>query len=220
MEQPLTPKTAPAPRGRSRDAIVNAAERLFLEHGFDGVSMDDLAESAGVARRTLYNQFTGKEEILREVLNRLSGQIADALPPGIETQGDIDTVLRLVARALLALQTSTQFVGLVRMVVADSRQFPWIATAFASVLDPYLNRFASYLSQQTSSNILDCPHPVLAAHQFLALLNEPILWQRILGRDIAPVPPETVVEEAVRIFLLRYRTAADKPGGRSGLPAA
>ena len=40
----------------------------WLEHGFGAVSMDELAEAAGVARRTLYNQFTSKEDILREML--------------------------------------------------------------------------------------------------------------------------------------------------------
>ena len=37
--------------------------------------MDELAEAAGVARRTLYNQFASKEEIFREMLLRVSGQL-------------------------------------------------------------------------------------------------------------------------------------------------
>ena len=65
------------PRGASREAIVEAAVRLFLEGGFGSVSMDELAEAAGVARRTLYNQFTSKEEIFREMLKRVSGQVED-----------------------------------------------------------------------------------------------------------------------------------------------
>ena len=56
-------------RGGTRDAIVEAAEHLFFELGFGAVSMDELAEAAGVARRTLYNQFASKEEIFREMLS-------------------------------------------------------------------------------------------------------------------------------------------------------
>ncbi|HEX4615184.1 MAG TPA: helix-turn-helix domain-containing protein, partial [Stellaceae bacterium] len=67
-----------ARRNGSREAIVAAAERLFLERGFGSVSMDELAEAAGVARRTLYNQFASKEEIFREMLFRVSGQLEDA----------------------------------------------------------------------------------------------------------------------------------------------
>src|ERR1700693_4480108 len=92
-----------ARRGGSREAIVEAATGLFLERGFGGVSMDELAEAAGVARRTLYNQFMSKEEIFREMLLRVSGQLERAFPPGIETQGDVEDVLGLVARMILKL---------------------------------------------------------------------------------------------------------------------
>ena len=72
MPVTLPNEAAQARRGGSRDAIVEAAERLFLQRGFGAVSMDDLAEAAGVARRTLYNQFASKEEIFREMLLRVS----------------------------------------------------------------------------------------------------------------------------------------------------
>src|SRR5579871_1782607 len=100
---------ARARRGGSREAIVEAAQRLFLERGFGSVSMDDLAEAAGVARRTLYNQFTSKEEIFREMLLRVSRQLEDAFPPGIETQGDIEGVLRLIARVILELHKNPEY---------------------------------------------------------------------------------------------------------------
>ncbi|MEI8394717.1 MAG: TetR/AcrR family transcriptional regulator [Rhodospirillaceae bacterium] len=204
--KPLTTTESPSAQRRdSREAIVNAAERLFLKHGFGGVSMDELAAEAGVARRTLYNQFANKEEIFREMLLRVSMQLGNVLPPGIETRGDVEDVLHLIARAVLAFQAPPEYIGLVRMTIADTRQFPWIATAFDSVLKPYLDRFARYLSYLTSLSVLDCPNPFLAARQFLGLLNEPILWPRVLGQDSESPAPDTVVEEAVRMFLLRYR---------------
>ena len=112
------------PRGGSREAIVEAAARLFLERGFGSVSMDELAEAADVARRTLYNQFASKEEIFREMLLRVSGHLENAFPPGIETQGDVEDVLRLVARMIMELHRHPEYLGFLRMVVADSRQFP------------------------------------------------------------------------------------------------
>src|SRR5579884_3692558 len=101
----------------SRDLIVDAAERLFLERGFGAVSMDELAAAAGVARRTLYNQFASKEDIFREMLQRVSGQLEHAFPPGIETQGDVEAVLRLVARMILKLHKNQEYLGFLRMVV-------------------------------------------------------------------------------------------------------
>ena len=191
--------------GGSREAIVGAAERLFLEHGFGAVSMDDLAQAAGVARRTLYNQFTSKEEIFKEMLLRFSSQLENAFPPGIETQGDVERVLRLIARAILNLHARPGYLGFLRMVVADSRQFPWIADSFAAVMEPQTERLVRYFRHLTELGILDCRNPMLAAHQFTGIINEFFLWPWMLGRERAPAPEKDVVEEAVRMFLQRYR---------------
>jgi TetR/AcrR family transcriptional regulator of autoinduction and epiphytic fitness len=192
-------------RGGSREAIVESAARLFLERGFGAVSMDDLAEAAGVARRTLYNQFASKEEIFREMLVRVSGQLEDAFPPAMETQGDIEDVLRVIARAILELHQHPEYLGFLRMVAADSRQFPWIADALAAVLEPQMERFTRYVAHQTAMGILDCHNPILAAHQFTGVLNEFSLWPWMMGRERLPVLTEEVVEETIRMFLNRYR---------------
>ena len=209
-----TNRMAPkVPRGGSRDAIVEAAVRLFLERGFGSVSMDELAEAAGVARRTLYNQFTSKEEIVREMLLRVSGQLEDAFPPGVETQGDVEEVLRLIARMILELHGRPEYPGFLRMVVADSRQFPWIAEEFAAVMDPQTERLARYLAHLTAIDILNCRNPMLAAHQFMGILNEFSLWPLMVGRRNLAVPAEEIVEETIQMFLRHYRRP--RSNGRS-----
>lgn len=199
-------ETVPSPRGRSRHAIVEAAQRLFLERGFGAVSMDELAVVAGVARRTLYNQFASKEEIFKEMLLEVSGQLEDVLPPGIETQGKVEDVLRLIAHAIFDLHRRPGYLGFFRMVVADSRQFPWIGEAFAAVMEPQMDRLARYLAHLTDVGVLDCPKPILAAHQFTGMLNEFVLWPWMLGRQSLPVRAEDAIEESIRMFLRYYRT--------------
>jgi AcrR family transcriptional regulator len=208
-----------AHRGDSREAIVGAAERLFLDRGFGAVSMDELAEAAGVARRTLYNQFANKEEIFREMLRRVSGQLASALPPGIETQGDVETVLRRIARLILELHKNSGYLGFARMVVADSRQFPWIAQAFEAVMEPQAERFARYLAHLTTIGVLDCGNPRLAAHQFMGIVNEFSLWPWMFGRGRLDIPDEELIDETVRMFVQHYRRKrpdrkADDPARR------
>ena len=192
-------------RAGSREAIVEAAERLFLERGFGAVSMDELAEAAGLARRTLYNQFASKEEIFREMLLNVSGQLENAFPPGTETKGDVEEVLRIIARMILDLHKNTNYLGFLRMVVADSRQFPWIAEEFAAVMEPQTERLARYLAHQTALGVLNCPNPALAAHQLMGMLNEFSLWPWMTGRPGPAVPTEAVVEESIRMFLRHYR---------------
>ncbi|RFB76716.1 TetR/AcrR family transcriptional regulator [Methylovirgula sp. 4M-Z18] len=197
-------------RSGSREAIVDAAHRLFLERGFGAVRMDELAEAAGVARRTLYNQFANKEEIFREMLLRVSRQLETAFPPGVETQGGVEEVLRLIARVILDLHKSPEYLGFLRMVVADSRQFPWIAEELAVVMNPQTERLVRFLAHLTSLGVLNCRNPTLAAHQFMGALNDLSLWPWMLGRPRLPVPDDEVIEATVQMFLKYYQSAPIK----------
>jgi AcrR family transcriptional regulator len=172
--------------------------------------MDELAVAAGVARRTLYNQFASKEEIFREMLERVSGQLEHAFPAGIETQGDVEAVLRRVARMILELHKNRDYLGFLRMVVADSRQFPWIAEEFAAVMDPQTERLVRLLAHLTSIGALNCRNPILAAHQFMGALNDLSLWPWMMGRKRIPVADEELVEETIGMFLRHYRAAPTK----------
>ena len=191
-------------RGGSRAAIVAAAERLFLEHGFGSVSVDELAFAAGVARRTLYNQFASKEEIFREMLDKVSGQIESSLPPGIETQGNVGDVLHQIARVITELHGNPEYIGFLRMVMADSRQFPWIAEEFAAVLDPQTQRLTRYLTHLTEVGVLKCRNPLLAAHQFMGMLNQMSLWPLIVGGVSLPVSTDEQIDATVAMFLNTY----------------
>jgi len=212
----LTTTLQSSRRGGSGEAIVDAAERLFLEHGFGAVSMDELAAAAGVARRTLYNQFASKEEIFREMLLRVSRQLENAFPPGVETQGDVEDVLRTIARIILDLHKNPEYLGFLRMVVADSRQFPWIAKEFAAVMDPQTERLTRYLAHLTELGILNCHDPNLAAHQLMGMLNELSLWPWMMSRKSIPIPAEEVIDETIRMFLQHYRGQKSKKGGKHG----
>jgi hypothetical protein len=58
--------------GARRDRILDAALKVFVERGYEGTSMDGVADAAGVARRTVYNQFPeGKESLFRMVVTRV-----------------------------------------------------------------------------------------------------------------------------------------------------
>src|SRR4029450_8406184 len=94
----------------------------------------------------------------------------NAFPPGIETKGDVDHVLRLIARVILDLHKNPEYLGFLRMVVADSRQVPWIAKEFAAVMDPQTQRLTRYIAHLNDMDILDCRNPILAAHQFMGMI--------------------------------------------------
>jgi TetR/AcrR family transcriptional regulator, regulator of autoinduction and epiphytic fitness len=148
-----------------------------------------------MARRTLYNQFSSKEEIFREMLLRLSGQLENEFPSGVETEGDVEDVLRLVARIILELRKHPEYLGLPSHG-GDRR--PPVSLDRRRVRHGHgsPNRVFRALG------ILDCRNPLLAAHQFMGMLNDSYLcgpW--MVGREGLPVSAEDAVEETIRIAL-------------------
>jgi TetR/AcrR family transcriptional regulator of autoinduction and epiphytic fitness len=101
-------------------------------------------------------------------------------------------------------------------VVADSRQFPWIAEEFAAVMDPQTERLIRYFTHLNTVGILDCRDPRLAAHQFMGMLNEFSLWPWMMGRKNISVSRKDVVEETIRMFLSHYLRAPPKKRRRDG----
>lgn len=54
---------------QAKQLIIDAAMELFLDRGYVSTTMDDIAENAGVARRTIYNQFGSKAAVLIAAIN-------------------------------------------------------------------------------------------------------------------------------------------------------
>lgn len=87
----------PQDRQEKHDEIVAAARSLFLENGFDAVSMTRLAAAAGIAPNTIYWYFKDKDEVLAVVLTdvlniHLKAYLTASLP------NPIDKLLWIVAR--------------------------------------------------------------------------------------------------------------------------
>ncbi|EJV0275171.1 TetR/AcrR family transcriptional regulator [Vibrio parahaemolyticus] len=66
-----------------RDQILDAAEQLIAESGFQGLSMQKLANEAGVAAGTIYRYFSDKEHLLEEVRLNVAKRIASAVQAGV-----------------------------------------------------------------------------------------------------------------------------------------
>ncbi|MEM8773980.1 MAG: helix-turn-helix domain-containing protein [Pseudomonadota bacterium] len=78
--------------------ILEAATRVFLRYGVKRTSMADIAAEADVARQTLYNIYTNKDDILRGSI-RMYGEdalvaIQEGLPKLVSTSDKVDLVLR------------------------------------------------------------------------------------------------------------------------------
>ncbi len=64
---------------KRKKQILDEAERLFLEHGYYGVNLDDVADAAEVVRGTVLHYFGSKEQLYKAVLERRSIQDTELL---------------------------------------------------------------------------------------------------------------------------------------------
>jgi AcrR family transcriptional regulator len=81
-------------RGRgARERILNASSQLFRDQGINGTGMDQLSSVAGVSKRTLYQHFAGKDELVTECLRRFDPEIL----PEVFERTDLTPRERLLA---------------------------------------------------------------------------------------------------------------------------
>lgn len=208
-------RKASRPEGTSGSAssiaILDAAKRLFLVAGYEGVNLDEVGRAAGVSRQTVYNQFGSKDAVFREVVRRhwatVRSETASAFAH-MENLASPAAMLRSFASALLRFVAETDQVAFTRLVIAESRRLPWIAEEFYRAgKEPILALFTTALSTMASNGLIRCPDPELAAHQFMGLVQEFVIWPKVMaiGQALAKLPSDDlVVDEAIAMFLSRY----------------
>ncbi len=96
----MTIREAAAPERRQRrwhqvhDRLYQAACELFLEKGYAGTSVDEIAERADVARKTAFNHFPRKRDFLGEWGSRRRRQVRAVLSPVLLADPKLEVVLR------------------------------------------------------------------------------------------------------------------------------
>lgn len=82
----MTPAKTSSPRKAARtlfrNAILDAAERVFGAKGFHASRIQDIAAEAGVGVGTVYNHFAQKEDVLRALLDERTAEMIELLLPG------------------------------------------------------------------------------------------------------------------------------------------
>ncbi len=130
----LADVAAPARAGRPKseakaEAILIAAAELFLSQGFQGTSMDAVAQRAGVSKQTVYSHFANKEELFKACIGaKVAGYGFDEA--ALVDDDDLRQALLTIARRFVDLLFDPDVVAMHRVVMGEAASQPRIASLF------------------------------------------------------------------------------------------
>lgn len=188
------------------DHILSAAHIEFCATGFDGASMDRIAERADVSKPTLYQYFGNKDQLFSAVLSRGKTHI---IAPLLSTQGSLADRLWRFAWTYADFVLRPDMLSLARLILGEAQRRPEAAKAYHdNGPGRALEGLVDFIMDQAAKGNLKTDAPDLAAQD---------LWSLILSgpRDhhlhhVDSVPDNShlsrVISHGLEIFLRIYAT--------------
>ena len=200
-----------APRLASGAAIREAAAQLFLEKGYSGTSMDDIAAAARISKQTIYTHFPSKEQLFADLVlgnTERVEQFAEGLVRTFRAADGLEKGLCEVARLYAGLVIRPEVLQLRRLVIGEAGRFPELArTYYEHVPERVYSVLASLFGDLADQGRLRIDEPRLAAQHF-AWLVLGIPLDRGMFLPAAEASGDRSIEEladaAVRVFVKAY----------------
>jgi AcrR family transcriptional regulator len=150
----------------TREAIVAAAERLFAEDGYDGVTVADIAAAAGISVKTLFTYFRSKEELVfadeEKLLDRLLAMVGDRAAG--------QTPLQAISAALLLAIADEEGPRGLESFHRTIGSSPAVASRLRRMWEQYECELAALLAAERNE-AAPCPETRLAAAQLITLVR-------------------------------------------------
>jgi len=201
------PQAPPAPVD-TKALILHTARRHFADHGYEGTSLNDIADDVGIRRPSILHHFPSKEAIYRAVLFELVGDwsalVTRAVQDPTEGWGQVERVL---SAAFLFFEEHTDFVRLARREAIDGGPF---FDEIATALQPLFDRAVGFLEREMRAGRLrkhNAPQLLLSGYgAILSYFSDAPLITVLLGTDpLSPAALKMRRREVVELF----RTALD-----------
>ena len=192
---------------RKREAIIQAAIAEFRANGFEITSMDKIAATAGVSKRTVYNHFPSKEELFAEILNQLWTRLTAEKETPYQADLPLRDQLRPLLMAKLRMLGDDNFLDLARVAIAATIHSPERAQDMVARLGEREESLTVWIRAAQADGRLKAVDPAFAAQQVQGLLKSFAFWPQVsmglpgLSADMQG----TVVESALDMFLACYQ---------------
>lgn len=196
--------------GRKHEAMLRAAEEVFLKGGYLGTNMDEIATLSGVSKQTIYKHFGSKEALFVEIVTSMTRQAGDIVHLATPELNDDELAPYLVDYALrqLTVVLTPRLMQLRRLVIGEVARFPELAQV---LYDGGPRRAMGMLAQLFATlaerGLLRIADPQEAAIHFNWLVMAEAVNRAMLLGDAA-IPSEAELrqqaESGVRVFLAAY----------------
>lgn len=197
-------------RSRKAEQLMQGARKVFMEHGFEGASVDEIARAAGASKATLYSYFPDKRQLFTAVVQAGCLRQGGGVTLGRRDPDEsIEAALRRIAGEFGAFVLSPGALEMFRTCIAEAGRFPELGRAFYEA-GPGRARaqLVALLDDAVARGELAIEDTGLAADQFAALAKARVFLATLLGEKVDPDDPglARVADEAVATFLARYAT--------------
>lgn len=170
--------TAAAPRrggrltDKRRQEIVELVAPLFLERGYDQVSIDEIVRRIGGSKRTLYERFGGKAGLFEMVIKAYCAKVHRDMFAGIEQHEDIEKQLVIIGTHFLNMILHPSILEQHRLMVSMGRNFPSVAQMFfqAGPQRAY-DLIANWIEKQQNAGKIVRGNAAVMAELFLDMLT-------------------------------------------------
>jgi TetR/AcrR family transcriptional repressor of mexJK operon len=195
-----------------REKIVRSAAKLFLERGYDSVSINEIIAVVGGSKETIYSNFGNKAKLFEAVVQQLCSDVTIR----IDTQpiGTLEQQTTRIARSFVSIVLTPQIMSFHRLMTSIGREFPEAGRLFYKTGPETVYRiFAEWIAlQQANGAIRTDREP----RRLAILLHDMLIGEQILSwltsasteKDRARRIDQTV-ELAVSVFLSGCATATN-----------
>ena len=191
-----------------RQAILDAAVQLFGEVGFERGTMSEIATLAGLTKATVYNYFTSKEELFFEVMMRWIELEMDTIHHALNSESDnIASNLRRYGESFLALIYSREVQVVRRLMIAEANRSKFSKLCSTHGPEKGKAQLAGYIEKAMQAGSLRQADPMVAAHQWSALLEAELITQFQFGRleAVDTTQIREITARAVAAFMAIYQ---------------
>lgn len=200
-----------------RDAILEIATRVFLERGFSGTSMAEIAERAGASKGTLYALYPNKTELFIGLFRR---RLAKKITPSdrqamIALDCPVEEALERIGMKLLGWVGSDEGRRWVRLVIMESERFPELVKLFWENGPAVGTKgLIQYFRSASEAGLLRIDDPQLAANHFMGMaLGMPYVRNSLGMPTLIAGDAATKVwlQSVIAVFLLGYTGVLTHP---------